>query len=153
MRAVEEGLMETKRKMGAGRYFWLFVVAIALAFGPGCTTDVNPVSGKRQMMGFSWSQEQQIGQQADTEIVQEYGLYDDPELAAYVTRVGQKVLAETELRAPEAAAQYKNTQFTFRVLNSPVVNAFAVPGGYVYVTRGLLTHLDNEAQLGRRPWT
>jgi predicted Zn-dependent protease len=139
--------METMRKIGACRSVWVAVLAVGLLLTPGCTTDLNPVSGKRQMMGFSWSQEQQIGQQADAEIVQEYGLYDDPELAAYVTRVGQKVLAETELRAPEAAAQYKNTQFTFRVLNSPVVNAFAVPGGYVYVTRGLLTHLDNEAQL------
>src|SRR5687768_1206955 len=139
--------METKRNMGIGRGCWMFLVAAGLLFSPGCTTDLNPVTGKRQMMGFTWSQEQQIGQQADAEIVQEYGLYDDPELQAYVTRVGQKVLAETELREPEAAAQYKNTQFTFRVLNSPVVNAFAVPGGYVYVTRGLLTHLDNEAQL------
>src|SRR5688572_25607778 len=139
--------METKRKIGACRSVWVAVLAVGLLFTPGCTRDLNPVTGKRQMMGFSWSQEQQIGQQADAEIVQEYGLYDDPELQAYVTRVGQKVLAESELREPDAAAQYRNTQFTFRVLNSPVVNAFAVPGGYVYVTRGLITHLDNEAQL------
>jgi hypothetical protein len=50
--------METKRKIGTGRIFWVAVVAVGLLFGPGCTTDVNPVSGKRQMMGFSWSQEQ-----------------------------------------------------------------------------------------------
>jgi predicted Zn-dependent protease len=139
--------METKRENRIGRNFWTLVLSFSLLFSAGCTRDLNPVTGKRQMMGFSWSQEQQIGQQADAEIVQEYGLYDDPELQAYVTRVGQKVLAETELREPDAAAQYKNTQFNFRVLNSPVVNAFAVPGGYVYVTRGLVTHLDNEAQL------
>lgn len=114
---------------------------------PGCVTERNPVTGKRQMLGFSWSQEQQIGKEADAEIVQQYGLYDDPELQAYVTRVGQKVLAESELRDPQAAAQYRDAPFTFRVLNSPVVNAFALPGGYVYVTRGMLTHLDNEAQL------
>jgi predicted Zn-dependent protease len=123
------------------------LLVLSFLFLPACVTEKNPVTGKRQMLGFSWSQEQQIGQQADAEIVQEYGLYDDPELQAYVTRVGQKVLAESELRDPAAAAQYRNTQFTFRVLNSPIVNAFAVPGGYVYVTRGLLTHLDNEAQL------
>ena len=139
--------MEMKREVGIGRHVVLGFLAVAMLFGPGCTMDRNPVTGKRQLMGFSWSQEQQIGQQADAEIVQEYGLYDDPELQAYVTRVGQKVLAESELRETNAAAQYRNTQFTFRVLNSPVVNAFAVPGGYVYVTRGLLTHLDNEAQL------
>jgi predicted Zn-dependent protease len=123
------------------------LLALAFLFTPACVTERNPVTGKRQMLGFSWSQEQQIGKDADAEIVQQYGLYDDPELQAYVTRVGQKVLAESELRDPQAAAQYRETPFTFRVLNSTVVNAFAVPGGYVYVTRGLLTHLDNEAQL------
>src|SRR5687768_4528408 len=123
------------------------LLALAFLFTPACVTERNPVTGKRQMLGFSWSQEQQIGKDADAEIVQQYGLYDDPELQAYVTRVGQKVLSESELRDPQAAAQYRETPFTFRVLNSTVVNAFAVPGGYVYVTRGLLTHLENEAQL------
>lgn len=123
------------------------LLAAAFLFTPACVTERNPVTGKRQMLGFSWSQEQQIGKDADAEIVEQYGLYDDPELQAYVNRVGQKVLAETELRDPQAAAQYRDTPFTFRVLNSTVVNAFAVPGGYVYVTRGLVTHLDNEAQL------
>jgi predicted Zn-dependent protease len=124
-----------------------FLFAFTFLFTPACVTERNPVTGKNQMMGFTWSQEQQIGREADAEIVEQYGLYDDPELAAYVTRVGQKVLQQSELRGPQALAEYKNTPFTFRVLNSDVVNAFAVPGGYVYVTRGLLTHLDNEAQL------
>jgi predicted Zn-dependent protease len=129
------------------RYITPVLLAIAFLFTPACVTERNPVTGKRQMLGFSWSQEQQIGKEADAEIVQQYGLYEDPELQAYVNRVGQKVLAESQLRDPKTAAQYRETPFTFRVLNSPVVNAFAVPGGYVYVTRGLLTHLDNEAQL------
>src|SRR6185503_20948837 len=98
------------------------LLALAFLFTPACVTERNPVSGKRQMVGFSWSQEQQIGKDADAEIVQEYGLYDDPELQAYVTQVGQKVLAETELRDTNAAALYRNTPFTFRVLNSPIVN-------------------------------
>ncbi len=110
-------------------------------------TERNPVTGKRQLVGFSWSQERQIGQEADAEIIQEYGLYEDPEVQAYVNRVGQPVLSESELRDPAAAVQYRDTPFTFRVLDSPVVNAFALPGGYIYVTRGLLTHLDNESQL------
>jgi predicted Zn-dependent protease len=129
------------------RVYLAFLLSIVFILLPACVTERNPVTGKRQMLGFSWSQEQQIGKEADAEIIEQYGLYEDPELQAYVTRVGQRVLEESELRDPTAAAQYRNTPFTFRVLNSTVVNAFAVPGGYIYVTRGLVTHLDNEAQL------
>ncbi|MFQ5568182.1 MAG: M48 family metalloprotease, partial [Rhodothermales bacterium] len=75
------------------------------------------------------------------------GLYDDPGLTDYVVRVGESVLAESHIRRPGADLEFSNTPFTFRVLDSPVVNAFALPGGYVYVTRGLLSHLNNEAQL------
>lgn len=88
-----------------------------------------------------------MGQEADQQIIQEFGLYNDPELQAYVQRVGQSVLARSDLRDADTPEQYRNTPFTFRVLDSPVVNAFAVPGGYVYITRGLLTHMENEAQL------
>ncbi len=88
-----------------------------------------------------------MGQEADKQIIQEFGLYNDPELQAYVQRIGQGVLAKSDLRDADAPEQYRNSPFTFRVLDSPIVNAFAIPGGYVYVTRGLLTHLDNEAQL------
>lgn len=88
-----------------------------------------------------------MGQDADKQIVQEFGLYKDAELQGYVQRVGQGVLAKSDLRDADAPEQYRNSPFTFRVLDSPVVNAFAIPGGYVYVTRGLLTHLENEAQL------
>jgi predicted Zn-dependent protease len=137
--------MKTNR--GTARNWSIFSLILSLALLPACMTEKNPVTGKSQMVGFSWSQEQQIGKDADAEIVQQYGLYDDPEVQAYVTQVGQKVLAETQLRASNAPAQYRNTPFTFRVVNSPIVNAFAIPGGYVYVTRGLLTHADNEAQL------
>src|SRR5690625_7939607 len=51
------------------------------------------------------------------------------------------------MRREGTSEQFMETEFTFRVLDSPVVNAFALPGGYVYVTRGLLAHLNNEAQL------
>jgi predicted Zn-dependent protease len=57
------------------------------------------------------------------------------------------VLSFSSFRDPATPEMYRNTNFTFRVLDSPVVNAFALPGGYVYVTRGLLAHVDNEAQL------
>jgi predicted Zn-dependent protease len=122
----------------------LVIVTVILV---ACVTERSPVTGKRRAYGFSWNQELKMGQEADKQIIQEFGLYDDPELQAYVQRVGQGVLAKSDLRDADAPEQYRNSQFTFRVLDSPVVNAFAVPGGYVYVTRGLLTHMENEAQL------
>jgi len=113
----------------------------------GCVVQRSPVSGKQRAYGYSWAQEEQIGREADPEIVAQYGLYDDPELAAYVDSLGIVVLGASHLRRDDTPEEYRRTEFTFRVLDSPVVNAFALPGGYVYVTRGLLAHLNNEAQL------
>ena len=105
------------------------------------------VTGRKRAYGYSWQQEVQIGQESDQAIVAQYGLYDDPELAAYVTRLGEEMLAVSHLRREDTPTEMRNTPFTFRVLDSPVVNAFALPGGFVYITRGILAHLDNEAQL------
>ena len=59
------------------------------------------------------------------------GVYDDPKLQAYVQAVGERVLAQSNFASPSAPEIYRNTKFTFRVIDSPVVNAFALPGGYV----------------------
>lgn len=112
-----------------------------------CTVSRNPISGRKRAYGYSWEQERQLGAQADQQIVQQMGIYDDPDLQAYVDRIGQRVLEESHLRRPDTDPEFLNTPFTFRIMDSPVVNAFALPGGYIYVTRGLLTHLNNEAQL------
>lgn len=112
-----------------------------------CVVQRSPVTGKKRAYAYTWKQEIEIGREADIEIQQQYGIYDDPELSKYVNKIGQEVLARSDLQSPEALDEYKNTRFTFRVLNSPVVNAFALPGGYIYVTRGLLAYLENEAQL------
>lgn len=122
------------------------VLALVLTV-TGCVVSENPVTGRKRAYGYSWADEVQLGRQADQQIVAQYGLYDDEQLARYVTRIGQEVLAESHLRRPDAEPEFRNTEFTFRVLDSPVVNAFALPGGFVYVTRGLLAHLNNEAQL------
>ena len=108
---------------------------------------VSPVSGNKRAYGYTWEKEIQIGKEADQEIIAQYGLYDDEKLSAYVSELGEKLLEVSHFNRESTPVQYQNTKFTFRVLNSPVVNAFALPGGYVYVTRGLLAHLDNEAQL------
>lgn len=124
----------------------LIVVVLAI-FASSCSVSRNPISGNKRAYGYSWEQERQLGAQADQQIQAQYGFYQEERVNRYVEQVGQEVLAESHVRRPEAAQEFKETPFHFRVLDSPVVNAFALPGGYVYVTRGLLAHLNNEAQL------
>ncbi|MBD3615526.1 MAG: M48 family metalloprotease [Gracilimonas sp.] len=124
------------------------IILIVAVLVNGCMkVGVNPVSGNKRAFGYSWEQEVQIGQQADSEIIAQYGLYENEELSNYVSDLGQALLEVSHLRREDTPEQFRDTEFTFRVLKSPVVNAFALPGGYIYVTRGLLAHLDNEAQL------
>jgi len=125
----------------------VIVLLIATLFASGCTIGVNPVSGNRRAYGYSWEEELRLGRQADQQIVQQYGLYDNEEMQAYVDRLGRDILEESHMRRAGTPEQFRNTEFTFRVLDSPIVNAFALPGGYVYITRGLLAHVNNEAQL------
>jgi predicted Zn-dependent protease len=122
------------------------LVAASSVFLSGCVTETS-VTGERERYAYTWEQERQLGAEADREIIAEMGLYPDDDIQEYVSRVGQDVLEQSDLRAPGAPTMYRETPFTFRVLNSTVVNAFALPGGYVYVTRGLLAHVRNEAQL------
>lgn len=125
----------------------LACVLPVVALFAGCVSEPSAVTGQKQSFGYSWQQELQLGAEADKEIIEEMGLYENPQVQAYVEEVGQRVLQASNLRAPGTPEMYQNTKFTFRVMDSPVVNAFALPGGYVYVTRGLLSHLQNEAQL------
>lgn len=97
----------------------------------------NPVSGKKQFMLMSEGQELAMGQQADPSIVAEFGLYQDDELQAFLNQKGQE-MAKVSHRA--------DLSYEFKLLDSPVVNAFALPGGYVYFTRGIMAHFNNEAQ-------
>lgn len=118
-----------------------------LIFANACTVQRSPVTGNKRAYGYSWSEEKQLGAEADQQIQQQYGIYDDEGLQNYVDQVAQDVLANSDMRGEGVEDIYRNTEFTFRVLDSPVVNAFALPGGYVYVTRGLMANLRNEAQL------
>lgn len=123
------------------------VFLIFLFFVSSCTIQKNPVSGKNRLLAYTWTQEIQIGQEVDREITAQYGLYDDEDLAQYVTALSKNVLSESHMRRESTDRKFRETEFYFKVLDSPVVNAFALPGGYVYVTRGLMSHLNNEAQL------
>jgi len=99
---------------------------------------INPVTGQRELMLLDDQEEIELGRQANTQIVQEFGIYDDPGLSSYVNDFCQK-LAKISHR-PELSYECK-------VMDSPVVNAFAVPGGYIYFTRGILAYLNNEAEM------
>lgn len=123
------------------------VFLILLFFASSCTIQKNPVTGNNRLLAYTWNQEIQIGQEVDREITAQYGLYDDEDLAQYVTVLSENVLAQSHMRRESTDRQFRETEFYFKVLDSPVVNAFALPGGYVYVTRGLMAHLNNEAQL------
>lgn len=101
---------------------------------------VNPATGEKQFTALMpESQEAQVGASEHANILKEYnGLYDNAAVQAYVNQVGKKAAANTE-RA--------DVNYQFFVLNSPVVNAFALPGGYIYTTRGLLAIVNDEAEL------
>ncbi len=125
----------------------VLMLVLSVAAGGCVSRGTNPVSGNTRAFGYTWEEEQKLGDQADDQIRQQYGVYEDEELGQYVDELGQELLAESHLRRSDTAEKFRETEFEFRVLDSPVINAFALPGGYVYVTRGLLAHLNNEAQL------
>lgn len=110
---------------------------IILALGlSGCAT--NPATGRRQISFVSAGKEIEMGRESDPAVLAEYGLYGDSTVQRYVDSVGQRLASVSHL--PELT-------WHFRVLDSPVVNAFAIPGGYIYITRGILAYLNSEAQL------
>ncbi|HEX6225270.1 MAG TPA: M48 family metalloprotease [Chryseolinea sp.] len=97
----------------------------------------NPVTGKRDLMLMSEGQEVAMGKQSDPEIVKFFGIYDDKNLQKFIEEKGQQMAA---------VSHRKNLTYEFKIVDSPVVNAFAVPGGYVYFTRGIMAHFNNEAE-------
>ena len=114
-------------------------LALTAALLAGCgSTVVNPVTGRSERTVMDERTELAEGKKAHEEVLKEYGVYPDPKLQAYVNEVGQK-LAKQSHRA--------NIPWTFTVLDSPEVNAFALPGGYVYITRGILAYMESEADM------
>lgn len=99
---------------------------------------VNPVTGKRELSLISEQEEIALGKQTDGEIKAQYGIYSDQALNSYVQRIGQSMAPLTHR---------PHLTYHFAVLDTPVVNAFAVPGGYIYVTRGILAMMNSEAEL------
>lgn len=119
-------------------HYALTVALLApIAFGlEGCVT--NPATGDNEFSLLSREDEIALGREGDAQIVAQFGVYNDDALAAWVDNMGQDIAA---------VGDDPSLEYTFRVLDSEVINAFALPGGFVYVTRGLLAYLENDAQL------
>lgn len=117
------------------RYVLAVLIATSLVAG-GCSTNV--ATGQRQLSLISESQEIQMGQQAAQGVAQQMGLYDNAELQSYVNTVGKELAARSER---------PDLPWEFRVVDDPTVNAFALPGGYIFLTRGILAHFNNEAEM------
>jgi predicted Zn-dependent protease len=108
-----------------------------LVTGPlGCAR--NPVTGKSELSLVSESQEIQMGQQAAQEVAQTIGLYKDDKIQSYVASLGKGIAVKSER---------PNLPWEFHVVDDASVNAFALPGGFIYVTRGLMTSINDEAEL------
>jgi predicted Zn-dependent protease len=108
----------------------------ALLPAGGCA--INPATGKRQLSLIGESQEVAMGQDADKAVVAQMGLYGGPALQDYIQNIGARLAAVSE--RPQL-------DWTFRVVDDSAVNAFALPGGYIYITRGIMVHLNSEAEL------
>ncbi len=118
--------------------FPALLLAAGLVAGPVASCARNPVTGKNELSLVSEGQEIQMGQQAAQEVAQSIGFVDDPELQSYVASIGKRMAAKSER---------PNLPWEFHVVNDAAVNAFALPGGFIYVTRGLLGSMNSEAEL------
>ena len=101
-----------------------------------CAT--NPVTGEKDLVLLNEDEESELGRTSHKQVMKSYVPYSNPELLKYVTELGEKL----------AAISHRNELiYHFTVLDSPQVNAFAIPGGYVYITRGMMAYLGSEAEL------
>ena len=111
-------------------------VVAAATLVVSCAT--NPATGKKEFNLMSEAQEVALGKESDGQVRQEMGVVNDPALQQYVAGIARRLAAGTER---------PSLPWTFAVVDASAVNAFALPGGYVYLTRGILAHLNSEAEL------
>jgi predicted Zn-dependent protease len=117
---------------------WIPAVVLGLLLVLIVSCAINPVTGKRELMLIPESLEIEMGKETDVSIRQEYGIYEDEALNAYIRSVGEKMVPITHRPA---------LPYHFAVLDTPIENAFAAPGGYIYITRGMLALMNDEAGL------
>lgn len=107
-----------------------------IAYLSGCAT--NPVTGKQDLVLMSEKQEIEIGRRYHKEILKQYKIYEDPQLQQYVSDIVEDLSTKSHR---------SDLIFHATLLDSPQVNAFALPGGYVYITRGIMSYMNSEAEL------
>ncbi len=112
------------------------LLASALVTSTGCA--VNPATGERQFILISEAEEIQMGREADGPITESLGLYESDALQATVTNIGNALASRSER---------PTLPWSFKLLDDPMVNAFALPGGFIFVTRGIMAALNSEAEL------
>jgi len=115
----------------------ILIIISIFAFSLFNSCAINPVTGKKQLSFTSEAQEIQMGKEADPQIVAQYGVYDNQTLQNFINVKGKQM---------GAISDRPNLTYNFKIVDSDVVNAFAVPGGYVYFTRGIMAHFNNEAE-------
>ena len=113
-----------------------FLLLLCILVLSGCAR--NPVTGKRQIVLISESQEIAYGREAHPEVLAQFGRVEDSDLQNYFNEIGQELAVLSH--RPEL-------KWHFNVVDSPIINAFALPGGYIYFTREILAYMNNEAEL------
>lgn len=114
----------------------LFLLAFIISYLLGCAS--NPVTGEQDFVLMTEDQEIDLGEKYNKQVLQQYRPYDDPELQAYVSKIVEELSANSHRN---------HLIFHATVLDSPEVNAFALPGGYIYITRGIMAYMNSEAEL------
>ena len=112
--------------------------SIVSAVGVTSSCAVNPVTGEQDLAFMSEDEETELGRNLHKQLMGSYKAYNHPRLDQYITEIGEKL---------GAISHRKELIYHFTLLDTPQVNAFAIPGGYCYVTRGMLAFLGNEAEL------
>ncbi|MFK8041601.1 M48 family metalloprotease [Congregibacter sp.] len=116
----------------------LLVTTLGVALGGVSGCAVNPATGGTSVVLSGSNSEWETGQEMYNKFLEEGAFYEDPELQAYVEKIGQRLVAESDM---------PDRKFTFSIIDAPEINAFATPGGFIYVNRGLIGYLNTEAEL------
>ena len=115
----------------------LLVLIFTTLMSISCQT-TNPLSGEKTFNTVSESTEKRVGKKAYQDLLKQYGPYNDPELTQYIKTIGKKI--DTKLISPRF-------NYTYTLLNAGMLNAFAAPGGYIFITRGLLLNCNTIDEL------
>ncbi len=120
------------------RFLRVSLLVLSCSLSAACANSINPVTGEREFVIMSPEREARVGAEAAGQVEEQMGLLTDPALTSYVTQIGNRLAA---------VSPRKDTQYRFHVVDMPEANAFALPGGYIYVSRGLLALTNSEQEL------